>query len=174
MLGTSLGCAPLAGCRALPLALSQGQGTGSLQPLLGPSPHLPRGSAGPVLPRKADRVTSAIATGTRRPTFTKEERRLRRTRPWPWWAGHPRNSVGPHPGWTLKDGGKTGTQSTSPQRPCESRQEEEMLRRPWGRGGGEAGRPEHRESPRAVQSPGSREGGAARAGACQIKYRRPS
>lgn len=104
--------------------------------------------------------------------FTKEERRLRRTRPWPWWAGHPWDSVGPHPGWTLKDGGKTGTQSTSPQRPCESRQEEETLRRPWGRGGGEAGRPEHRESPRAVQSPGSREGGACKGGGLPDKIQK--
>lgn len=86
--------------------------------------------------------------------------------------GTPGTVWDPIRGWTLKDGGKTGTQSTSPHTPCESRQEEETLRRPWGRGGGEAGRPEHRESPRAVQSPGSREGGAFKGGGLPDKIQK--
>ena len=142
VLGTSPGCAPLTGCRALPLRLSQEAGDGSFQPLPGPSPHFPRGFVGPELPRKAGRVSSTIVTGSRHPTFTDEERKLRRARPWPWWAGHPGNSVCPTRGWMLKDGGKTGTRSTGPHRPRESHQEErgapEALGQGW-RGGGGAG-----------------------------------
>lgn len=73
VLGTS-GVCTSAGCRALPFpAFPGGRGLASFQPLFGPSPHLPRGFAGPAHPRKAGRVTSAIATGTRHPTFTNEE-----------------------------------------------------------------------------------------------------
>lgn len=138
VLGTSPGCAPLTGCRALPL--SRGQGTGSFQPLLGPSPHFPRGFVGPELPRKVGGVTSTIVTGSRHPTFTDEERKLRRARPWPWWAGHPGNSVGPHPGldaqgrWEDRDPKHRSTQAT--REPSGRRGAPEALGQRWRGGGG--------------------------------------
>lgn len=175
VLGTSLGCAPLAGCRALPLplALSQGAGGWLLQPLLGPSPHLPRGFAGPTHPRKAGRVTSAIATGTRHPTFTNEERRLRRTRPWPWWTGHPWNSAGPHPeldaqGWWEDRDPKHRSIQTCERAVRKKRRSGDPEAEMEGRQGGQSAE----RDPRAIQSPGSREGGDCKGGGLPDKIQK--
>ena len=106
----------------------------SPRPLPSPSSWLRRSPA----PQKSRQVTCATAAGTRRPTFTNEERGLRRARLWPRWAGHPWNSVGPHPGldaqgwWEDRDSKHKSTYTM--REPSGRRDAKEALGQRWRRG----------------------------------------